>query len=121
MAAETHAQFNDIVLVGARLDKGMASFRDILTPQQVEAVHAYLIARAKEDWADQVAPRQTGPANESATAPPASAPPTFRALSGPTSRCRWREPEDGGREALRAHHRLSPFSDARCSAGPRVP
>ncbi len=55
MSAETHAQFNGIVLGGTRLDKGMASFKDMLTARQVEAVHAYLIARANEDWADQVA------------------------------------------------------------------
>jgi quinohemoprotein ethanol dehydrogenase len=28
----------------------MASFADILTPTNVEDVHAYLIARANEDW-----------------------------------------------------------------------
>ncbi|MGB7217025.1 MAG: cytochrome c, partial [Gammaproteobacteria bacterium] len=50
MSAETHAAFRDIVLGGAAVDRGMASFADILTPQDVEDVHAYLIARANEDW-----------------------------------------------------------------------
>jgi len=28
----------------------MASFADILTPDDTEAIHAYVIARANEDW-----------------------------------------------------------------------
>jgi quinohemoprotein ethanol dehydrogenase len=55
MATETHAQFNDIVLKGVRADKGMASFADVLTPSQVEAIHAYLIARGNEDYQDAAA------------------------------------------------------------------
>ncbi len=50
MTAETHRQFNRIVLEGLYLDKGMANFADLLEPEEVEAIHAYLIARANEDW-----------------------------------------------------------------------
>ena len=50
MTAETHRQFNAIVLEGLYLDKGMASFADLLKPEEAEAIHAYLIARANEDW-----------------------------------------------------------------------
>jgi len=50
MTAETHGLFNDIVLHGIYVDKGMASFDDLLAPEQVDAIHAYLIARANEDW-----------------------------------------------------------------------
>jgi quinohemoprotein ethanol dehydrogenase len=50
MTRETHAQFNDIVLKGLRVQKGMASFANLLTVAEVEAVHAYVIARAQEDW-----------------------------------------------------------------------
>jgi quinohemoprotein ethanol dehydrogenase len=50
MTRETHAQFNDIVLKGLRKEKGMASFENLLTPEEVDAVHAYVIARAQEDW-----------------------------------------------------------------------
>jgi quinohemoprotein ethanol dehydrogenase len=50
MSKETHAQFNDIVLGGARKDKGMGSFADILSKEDAENIHAYLIARANEDW-----------------------------------------------------------------------
>jgi quinohemoprotein ethanol dehydrogenase len=50
MSAATHAAFKDIVLGGARKDKGMASFADILSQADADAIHAYLIARANEDW-----------------------------------------------------------------------
>lgn len=52
MDAATHAAFNDIVLKGLRVDKGMASFASLLTPDDVEAVHAYVISRANEDWGE---------------------------------------------------------------------
>ena len=52
MAPETHAKFADIVLKGIYTDKGMASFADLLTPAQSEAIHHYLIARANEDWGE---------------------------------------------------------------------
>jgi quinohemoprotein ethanol dehydrogenase len=55
MTSERHAQFNDIVLKGSLADRGMASFADVLTPAQAEAIHAYLIARGNEDYADAVA------------------------------------------------------------------
>ena len=47
MTAETHAQFADIVLKGIRADKGMASFAGQLSPEDVEAIHAFLIARGR--------------------------------------------------------------------------
>jgi quinohemoprotein ethanol dehydrogenase len=50
MDRATHNQFNDIVLKGLRVQKGMASFADLLTTEDVEAVHAYVISRAHEDW-----------------------------------------------------------------------
>jgi quinohemoprotein ethanol dehydrogenase len=50
MTTETHAQFNDIVLKGTRVEKGMASFASLLKPEDAEAIHAYVIARANEDW-----------------------------------------------------------------------
>jgi quinohemoprotein ethanol dehydrogenase len=50
MTRDTHAQFNDIVLKGLRVQKGMASFANLLSAQDVEAVHAYVISRAQEDW-----------------------------------------------------------------------
>ncbi len=50
MTRDTHAQFNDIVLKGVRVQKGMASFANLLSADDAEAVHAYVIARAQEDW-----------------------------------------------------------------------
>jgi quinohemoprotein ethanol dehydrogenase len=50
MTRETHAAFTDIVLGGKYKDKGMASFADLLKKEDADAIHAYLIARANEDW-----------------------------------------------------------------------
>jgi quinohemoprotein ethanol dehydrogenase len=50
MSAETRAKFSDIVLKGILVDKGMASFADLLNQDQVNAINAYLVARANEDW-----------------------------------------------------------------------
>ena len=50
MTPETRARFDDIVLRGTLVDKGMASFDDLLDQEQVDAIHGYLVARANEDW-----------------------------------------------------------------------
>jgi quinohemoprotein ethanol dehydrogenase len=50
MTRETYAEFDDIVLKGTRASKGMASFADVVTPAEVAAVRAYIIARANEDY-----------------------------------------------------------------------
>ena len=54
MTPETHGQFNDIVLGGVRVKLGMASFKDLLSQKDVDDIHAYLIARANEDYQDQI-------------------------------------------------------------------
>jgi quinohemoprotein ethanol dehydrogenase len=48
--ADTQAQFLDIVLGGKLKKEGMESFSDRLSTAQVQSIHAYLIARAQEDW-----------------------------------------------------------------------
>ena len=53
MTPETHAQFDDIVIRGLRADKGMPAFADIYTTEDADAVHAYIISRANEDYEDQ--------------------------------------------------------------------
>lgn len=58
MTPEVRAQFKEIVLDGALKDKGMIGFADILTPADADAVNAYLIARANEDWKDEAAAQQ---------------------------------------------------------------
>jgi quinohemoprotein ethanol dehydrogenase len=50
MSPQTHADFLAIVLGGKRAANGMASFSDVLSKEQAEAIHQYLIARANEDW-----------------------------------------------------------------------
>ena len=50
MTPETHAAFLDIVLGSKLKDQGMEPFADRLTKDQAEAIHAYLISRAQEDW-----------------------------------------------------------------------
>jgi quinohemoprotein ethanol dehydrogenase len=61
LTPETHASFLDIVLGGKYREKGMASFADILKKEDAEAIHAYLISRANEDWG--------GPAHASGEGP----------------------------------------------------
>ena len=53
MDAATHAGFDDIVLNGARQEKGMAGFANLLSREDADAVHAYVISRAQEDWGHQ--------------------------------------------------------------------
>jgi quinohemoprotein ethanol dehydrogenase len=55
MTRETRAQFNAIVLDGIRKEKGMAGFRDLLSQAEVDALNAYLVARANEDYQDYIA------------------------------------------------------------------
>ena len=52
MMPATHAAFLDIVLGGTRAQNGMASFADVLSREQAEAIHHYLISRARDDWED---------------------------------------------------------------------
>jgi PQQ-dependent dehydrogenase (methanol/ethanol family) len=47
MSAETHASFNDIVVRGAR--PGMPPFADVLSDGDADAIHAFLIDRARRD------------------------------------------------------------------------
>ncbi|OJW72811.1 MAG: quinohemoprotein alcohol dehydrogenase [Sphingomonadales bacterium 63-6] len=50
MTPETHQEFLDIVIGGKREANGMASFADILSKEDAEAIHQYVIARANIDW-----------------------------------------------------------------------
>ena len=52
MAPATHGAFLAIVLEGKLAANGMASFADVLTREEAEAIHHYLIARANADWED---------------------------------------------------------------------
>ncbi len=50
MSPDAHAEFNDIVLKGTRVQKGMASLANLLSVADSDAIHAYVISRAHEDW-----------------------------------------------------------------------
>lgn len=50
MTPATHGEFLDIVLGGKRREKGMASFADLVSKGDAEAIHAYLIRRSNADW-----------------------------------------------------------------------
>jgi quinohemoprotein ethanol dehydrogenase len=49
--ADTHQRWNDIVLGGAELAKGMPSFADVLRPEDVQLIQQYVLSRAKADSA----------------------------------------------------------------------
>ena len=48
LSAETHGQFESIVLGGSLSYAGMASFSDVLTVEDVDAIQAYLIREQRE-------------------------------------------------------------------------
>ncbi len=50
MSAETHQAFDDIVLGGTRAAKAMGSFQGVLSEDEAEAVHSYLIELAWKTW-----------------------------------------------------------------------
>jgi mono/diheme cytochrome c family protein len=51
-------EWEDIVVRGVRAQKGMASFRDILTPGESETIFHYLISQANKDKATEQAARR---------------------------------------------------------------
>jgi mono/diheme cytochrome c family protein len=48
MSIETHRQFEAIVLGGARADRGMASFADVVSVDDTQAIHAYIIDASRK-------------------------------------------------------------------------
>jgi quinohemoprotein ethanol dehydrogenase len=49
MSAAAHAEFDAVVLGGSRADRGMIGFADIISREEADAIHAFVIARANED------------------------------------------------------------------------
>jgi quinohemoprotein ethanol dehydrogenase len=47
MTAETHAVYDNIVLGGALSSAGMASFADLISPEEADAIHTFLISDQK--------------------------------------------------------------------------
>ena len=60
MSAPTHDIFNQIVMEGLYLPNGMPRFDDVLTAQDVAAVHAYLIDLQVKTRADEMAKKGKG-------------------------------------------------------------
>jgi quinohemoprotein ethanol dehydrogenase len=46
MSAQTHQQFEDIVLKGVRADKGMGSFAGLITPAEAQQIRAAVVESA---------------------------------------------------------------------------
>ena len=53
LTAQKHQLFNDIVLKGIFVGMGMGNFSDVLSQDDADAIHAYVIARANEDYKGQ--------------------------------------------------------------------
>jgi quinohemoprotein ethanol dehydrogenase len=58
MTAQTHAEFSAIVLEGLRADRGMGSFKDILSKEDARAIHAYVTDLA---WQHYTPPNKESP------------------------------------------------------------
>ena len=50
MSQETHTAFLGIVLGGSHKDKGMISFSEMLSEDQTDAIHQYLISQANTTY-----------------------------------------------------------------------
>jgi quinohemoprotein ethanol dehydrogenase len=50
LPAATHAAFDSIVLGGKLAPNGMSSFADLLSADDVKAIHAYLIREQRKLW-----------------------------------------------------------------------
>ena len=52
MTLETHADFQNIVITGARSELGMPDFEDALTNEQMEAIRSFIVTQARElkEW-----------------------------------------------------------------------
>ena len=57
LSAATHAEWHGIVLGGSRRNKGMLGFGDVLSVQDSDAIHAYVLALQHELYAAEKAPR----------------------------------------------------------------
>ncbi|WP_408590691.1 PQQ-dependent dehydrogenase, methanol/ethanol family [Novosphingobium sp.] len=60
MQPDTHALFREIVLGGALVSGGMPRWNDILSPDDADAIHAYLIDQQTKTRTDELAKRAKG-------------------------------------------------------------
>ncbi|HKY91556.1 MAG TPA: PQQ-dependent dehydrogenase, methanol/ethanol family [Nevskiaceae bacterium] len=71
ISAQTHAQFEDIVLGGTRASRGMGSFAGVLSREDVDAIRAAMISDAWKAYEAELAVQPSA----THTPPPASHPP----------------------------------------------
>ncbi len=53
MTLATHADFENIVIQGARAERGMPDFEDALSSEQLEAIRAFIVTQARQLREDQ--------------------------------------------------------------------
>jgi quinohemoprotein ethanol dehydrogenase len=61
MSAQTHKEFEDIVLKGVRASKGMGSFASLLTPAQAQQIRAAVVDSAWHAYEDAQSASQSAP------------------------------------------------------------
>ena len=61
MSSQSHEEFLAIVLGGSKKENGMASFADLLSAEDAERVHQYIISRALRDREEAAEKSSTGP------------------------------------------------------------
>ena len=68
MTLSSHQAMTDIVLGGSRADRGMPEFRDAVTPDQLQAIRAFVIEQARrlKEFQDQNQEAIESAANEEA-------------------------------------------------------
>jgi len=57
MSEESHSLFKDIVLKGIFSPLGMIGFADVLSEQDAEDIHNYVISAANSKWEDELSPQ----------------------------------------------------------------
>ena len=65
MSPETHASFSDIVLGGVRAAKGMPSFAGLMTPEDADRLHAYIVSESRKAFDEQQAEAAPAAAGDS--------------------------------------------------------
>ena len=48
MTLDTHADFENIEIKGARAERGMPDFEDALSSEQLEAIRAFIVTQARQ-------------------------------------------------------------------------
>jgi quinohemoprotein ethanol dehydrogenase len=60
MSPSTHEIFNDILLEGLLVDNGMPAWGDLMSPEDADAIHAFLIAEQRRVRKEELELQQEG-------------------------------------------------------------